>query len=161
MLLSLPSVLLKFRPSPPLLRFWIKFPPSLPNCQWLTKRVYYSLTCPQRGAWEKEYSQKLSPFEWKFVKVSLPSTLFGHVMTSLFGWMKKYLNLSITLRRGSMSGFLFSSLFLCCPKPSLPYPPPPETPRLSEFLLPPFLCAGSSTQAGVGGDPFAPFCPYL
>ena len=70
-------------------------------------------------------------------------------MPYLFDLLKNPQNLSITLRRGSTSGFLSSSIFLYCPKPPPPEPPLPKPPPLSDFLLLTSVCSSSSTQAGV------------
>ena len=85
------------------------------------------------------------------MKTYLMSAPFGHMIPSLLASQKNSWNLSITLIRGSTSGFLSSSLYLCCPEFSTPEPILPEPPPLFDFLLPSLFCAGLSTQAGGGG----------
>ena len=74
-------------------------------------------------------------------------SLWARYSVSVCGTEKSQ-NLSITLRRGSTSGFLASSIFLCCPKPPSPKPP---LPLLSDFLFLLFFCSGSSAQVWGGG----------
>ena len=98
------------------------------------------------------------PLEWGFIQTSLSSAPFGHVIPSLFVSQKNSLNIYIALRRGSTSGFLSSSLYLCCPKFSMPGPLLLAPPPLSDILFPSLFFAGVSTQAGGGGSthPFLP-----
>ena len=83
------------------------------------------------------------------MQISLPSASFGHVWLPMFAGMKNFRNFYIILRRGSTSGFLSSSLFLCWSKPTPPDPPTPQMPPLSDFLFPSVLYDDRSTQAGV------------
>ena len=117
--------------------------------------------CPWRGVRYLEQLLKQYPLKWNLMQIYLPYALFGNVWPSMFAGTKKYRNISITLRPGSTSGFLFSSLLLRWHDPPPPDPPPTELMLLCDFLLPLFFYAGSSTQAGGGGDLLTPFHPYL
>ena len=88
------------------------------------------------------------PLEWNFMHTSLPSAPSGHVMPSLFVSHKNSLNISITLRRESTSGFLSSSTFCCCPKFSPPELLLTTPPLFYNILCPSCFCAGISTQEG-------------
>ena len=81
---------------------------------------------PKRVPCKREQSHNQFPFEWNLMLISLLSAPFGHVIMYLFSWQKNLRNLSITLRHGSTSGFLSSSLFLCCSNPS------PSNPHLAQ-----------------------------
>ena len=64
---------------------------------------------------------------------------------------------SITLRRGSTSGFLSSFLCICCPEFSPPDLLLPTPPPLSDLLHQYLFCAGISTHSGGGCNLFTPF----
>ena len=110
--------------------------------------MYSSRVCPQRNACNQEKLWVQFPLKWNFMQISLPYAPFETLMPPLFVSQKNSLNISANLRRGSKSGFLSSSLCLCCPKFSLHDPLLPATPPLFDLIFPSFFCAGISIQVG-------------
>ena len=68
----------------------------------------------------------------------------------------------MTLRYGSKSGFLSSTMFCYCPKFFLPEPLLPAPPLFSDICCPLYFCTDISDQAGGGGcDTLTPLYPSM